>query len=255
MDLQKNVTLGNIVRSAELKPIPAAARSRAWVCGRSLPGIAGSHPAAGLDASLLERCELSGRVSATGPITRSEVSYRLWCVCVWPGKGKGKVPPKTDHEGPEGKYKFSSTLSLTLALDEVGGQRHAPTALPPGKTRYPSYRASGQVWTGAENLAHTGIRSPDCPARSESLYRLRYPGPRVWPGQLKNDEAYAKKKKNLWTKSGQTSQDILEKWRFPNHTTADKVNLVQTLINIDTFLFPIADRIIRTFSHYFIWHI
>ena len=28
-------------------------------------------------------------------------------------------------------------LSLTSALDEVGGQGHAPTALPPGQTRYP----------------------------------------------------------------------------------------------------------------------
>ena len=28
---------------------------------------------------------------------------------------------------------------------------------------------------GLENLAPTGIRSPDHPARSESLYRLRYP--------------------------------------------------------------------------------
>jgi len=33
----------------------------------------------------------------------------------------------------------------------------------------------GPVWTGAENLARTGIRSPDRPARSQSLYRLRYP--------------------------------------------------------------------------------
>ena len=30
---------------------------------------------------------------------------------------------------------------------------------------------------GAENLAPTRIRSPDRPARSESLYRLSYPGP------------------------------------------------------------------------------
>ena len=37
--------------------------------------------------------------------------------------------------------------------------------------------APGPVWMGAENLAHTGIRSPDRPARSESLYRLSYPGP------------------------------------------------------------------------------
>jgi hypothetical protein len=32
----------------------------------------------------------------------------------------------------------------------------------------------GPVWIGAENLAITGIRSPDRPARSQSLYRLSY---------------------------------------------------------------------------------
>jgi len=39
--------------------------------------------------------------------------------------------------------------------------------------------APGPAWTGAENLAPTGIRSPDRPARSESLYRLSYRGPRI----------------------------------------------------------------------------
>ena len=34
--------------------------------------------------------------------------------------------------------------------------------------------APGPVWTGAENLAPTGIRSPDRPARSQSLYRQCY---------------------------------------------------------------------------------
>ena len=38
--------------------------------------------------------------------------------------------------------------------------------------------APGPVGTGAENLAPTGVRSPDRPARSESLYRLSYRGPR-----------------------------------------------------------------------------
>jgi len=33
----------------------------------------------------------------------------------------------------------------------------------------------GPVWTGAENIAAIGIRSPDRPTRSQSLYRLRYP--------------------------------------------------------------------------------
>ena len=31
------------------------------------------------------------------------------------------------------------------------------------------------VWTGAENLISTGIRSPERPARNQSLYRLHYP--------------------------------------------------------------------------------
>jgi hypothetical protein len=35
--------------------------------------------------------------------------------------------------------------------------------------------APGLVWTGAENLSPTGIRSPDRPARSQSLYRLGHP--------------------------------------------------------------------------------
>jgi hypothetical protein len=34
--------------------------------------------------------------------------------------------------------------------------------------------APGPIWTGAENLAPTGIRSPDRAARDQSLYRLRY---------------------------------------------------------------------------------
>ena len=52
------------------------------------------------------------------------------------GKVKGKFHPRTSHEGPEGEQRYSSTLSLTSALDGVSGQRHAPASLP--------------VWTGAE---------------------------------------------------------------------------------------------------------
>jgi len=49
----------------------------------------------------------------------------------------------------------------------------------PGKDLVPIVQeagwAPGPVWTGAENLASSGIRSPNRPARSQSLYRLRYP--------------------------------------------------------------------------------
>jgi len=89
------------------------------------------------------------------------------------GKGKGKFHPRTGYEGPEGEYRYSSILSLTSSLVGVGGQRHAPAALPPGK---PGTHCTGG-WVsprtgleGVENLAPTGIRSADRPARSESLY-------------------------------------------------------------------------------------
>ena len=62
----------------------------------------------------------------------------------------------------------------------VGGQRHAPAALPPGETRYPLYRRLGGPQGRSGRLRKispaTGIRSPDRPAGRESLYRLSYRG-------------------------------------------------------------------------------
>jgi hypothetical protein len=48
----------------------------------------------------------------------------------------------------------------------------------------------GPVWTGAENLAPTGIQSPDRPARSESLYRLSYPDPIILYVECKKSYLY-----------------------------------------------------------------
>ena len=63
----------------------------------------------------------------------------------------------------------------------MGGQRHAPAALPPGKTQYPLYRRLGGPQGRSRRVQKisslTGIGSPDRPARNESLYRLRYPVP------------------------------------------------------------------------------
>ena len=51
--------------------------------------------------------------------------------------------------------------------------------LTPGKTRYQLYRRLGGPQGRSEQLRNisppTGIRSPDRPAPSQSLYRLRYP--------------------------------------------------------------------------------
>jgi hypothetical protein len=61
----------------------------------------------------------------------------------------------------------------------VRGQRHAPAATyPRERDAVPIVQeagwASGPVWTSADNLVPTGIRSPNRPARRQSLYRLSY---------------------------------------------------------------------------------
>ena len=98
------------------------------------------------------------------------------------GKGKGKVHPRTGHEGPEGKKRYSSILSLISALDGEGWSTPRPGRFTPGKeSRYPLYRRLGgpqdQSGRFRKISPSTGIRSPDRPTRSESLYRLSYPGP------------------------------------------------------------------------------
>jgi len=70
----------------------------------------------------------------------------------------------------------SSTVSLTSAVQGVGGHCHDPAALLPGK-RPCTHCIVGWVDPRAEYLAPNEIRSADRPARSKSLYRLRYPGP------------------------------------------------------------------------------
>jgi hypothetical protein len=81
---------------------------------------------------------------------------------------------KTQRGGGIWLYSF-----FNLSARWVCGQCHVPAPLAHGKTRYPLCRrlgGPGTVWTGAENFALSEIRSPNRPARSESLYRLSYIG-------------------------------------------------------------------------------
>jgi hypothetical protein len=69
---------------------------------------------------------------------------------------------------------------MTTALEGVEWSAARPGPyFTPGKDPVPIAQEAGwaprMVWTGAENLAPTGIRSPDHPARSQSLYLLSYP--------------------------------------------------------------------------------
>ena len=75
-----------------------------------------------------------------------------------------------------------ATLPSTLALDGgCGWSTPRPGRFTPGKDPVTIVQEAGwtpgPVWMGTENLAPTGIRSPDRSVRSESLYRLSYPGP------------------------------------------------------------------------------
>jgi len=72
----------------------------------------------------------------------------------------------------------SSTLPSTSALDGYWLLTPRPGRFTPGKETVPIAQeagwAPGLVWTGADNLAPSEIRSPERPVCSESLYRLSY---------------------------------------------------------------------------------
>ena len=98
---------------------------------------------------------------------------------------KVKVTPVQELRLCTGRTAHRGSRGIALPFHDHGTRRGwgvSVTLRPlfiPGKTRYPSYRRlggpPGPVWTGAENLTPTGIRSPYRPARSQPLYRLSYP--------------------------------------------------------------------------------
>ena len=73
----------------------------------------------------------------------------------------------------------------------VGGQCHALAAFTPGKDAVPIVQeagwAPGPVWIGAENLAPTGIRSPDLPARKRVAIPTELSGP-IWTKYLQEKQ-------------------------------------------------------------------
>ena len=74
--------------------------------------------------------------------------------------------------------KVNFALKQASAVDVMGGQRQAPAALPSERPCAHCIGGWADRRTGLDGcgMSPTGIRSPDRPARSESLYRLSYPG-------------------------------------------------------------------------------
>ena len=133
----------------------------------------------------------------------SRAGMSVSCECyLLSGRGLSK-PERWRGLGPQGlKVKVKRTLvqALRLCTGRTAHRRSRVITLPfhdhgtrsgwgvsvtprplfsPGKDPALIFQdvgwAPGPVWTGAENLAPTGIRSPNRQARSQSLYRLRYP--------------------------------------------------------------------------------
>jgi len=59
-------------------PVPVDSQSKAWVCGRSPAGIAGSNPAGSMNVCLLGMLSVTGLCD--GLITHPGESNRVWCV-------------------------------------------------------------------------------------------------------------------------------------------------------------------------------
>ena len=90
-----------------------------------------------------------------------------------------KITQRYADAGIEGRRKYTSKPFTLRPQKEVSGQQNLPATLRPGKTLYPLYRRLGRPRGRCERHGKSlpsRIRSPDLPAVSELLYRVRHPG-------------------------------------------------------------------------------
>ena len=88
--------------------------------------------------------------------------------------GKLNLTPRTGQKAQTGSRCIALLFLYPRRQMGVSGQRHVPPLY--ARERPDTHCLGGlgvprQVWTGSDNLASTGIRTPDRPARRESLYR------------------------------------------------------------------------------------
>jgi hypothetical protein len=92
-----------------------------------------------------------------------------------------------DGEGNDNNIKVKVKVKFNLeqatnALDGGGWSTPRSGRFTPRKDTVAIVQEAGwspgPFWKDADNLAPTGIRSPNRQGRSELLYRLSYPGPR-----------------------------------------------------------------------------
>jgi len=71
-----------LLKIFSIQTIPVAVLSKAWVCGRSSAGIAGSNPAGGMDISSLVNVVLCRQTSLRRADHSSRGDLPSVCVCV-----------------------------------------------------------------------------------------------------------------------------------------------------------------------------
>jgi len=104
------------------KPVPVAAPSKAWVCGRSPAEIVGSNPTGTWMSVCCECCVFSGRGLCDELITRPGKSYRLWCVVVcdvetsW--MGRPWPPGRLSRQKQTNKYMMNIKLVTYINLNK-----------------------------------------------------------------------------------------------------------------------------------------
>ena len=89
-----------------------------------------------------------------------------------------EVHSRTGHEDPVGEEDLQLYSIFNLSAGWGGRSAPRPGRFTPWEDPVPTVQDAGcvpgPVWTGAENLAPTGIRSPYRSSRSEQLYRLAH---------------------------------------------------------------------------------
>ena len=93
------------------------------------------------------------------PQTVKSLAQSLYSLCYYRKykcKGKGNVHPRTGHASPQGGGGLH-LLFLTTALYGVGGQGHAPAALPLGKVKV-KFALIQALRLGTGRTAHRGSR-------------------------------------------------------------------------------------------------
>ena len=162
-------------------------------------------------------------------ITSREIKSVLpWSNVMEMSKGKGKFRPGRGHEGPEGESRYSSTLSLTSALDVGGWLTPRPGRFTPTKEIW--YPLSGWV----RNISSSPGFDPQTVQRIASRYTDWAISARHGNEQIFHSESDPKKSSALAlfivTKSGRINRRKIQMFYFARTHTLELYGSPRSMI-------------------------